>query len=281
MRRVLAVGVVAAALVVWQVPRSTASGDLATVWFFDVGQGDAALVGTPAGHQVLIDGGPDDSVLHGLGKAMPFGDKTIDAVMVSHQHADHYRGLQSVFERYKVAVLLVSTGPQGSPEYQRLLDTAAGQGTVVKQVTAKASLAIPQAGAAEVLFPLEPSEGKLKHAHDAMLVARVTVGSTAVLFSGDAEKIAENAMVGVGQPLDSDILKAGHHGSKTSSQPSYLAAVTPQASIVSVGADNRYRHPSPQAIQALEAVGEVYRTDQRGTVKVRIGPAGYRISTER
>ncbi len=281
MRKIWLVVAVALALAIWQIPRGNAADELATVWFFDVGQGDAALVGTPSGYQILIDGGPDDSVLHGLGKAMPFGDKTIDAVLLSHQHADHFRGLQYVFERYKVAALLVSTGEQGSPEYRRLLDTAAGHGTVIKQVSAGANLDIPPAGTAEVLYPLEPAEGKLKHAHDAMLVAKVTVAGTTVLFSGDAEKVSENAMVGVGQPLDSDILKAGHHGSKTSSQPSYLEAVTPQASIVSVGADNRYRHPSPQAIQALQAVGEVYRTDQRGTVTVQIGPTGYRISTER
>lgn len=282
MPKLLAGVLLAAVLAVWHLPRGDTTGALATVWFFDVGQGDAALVGTPAGYQILIDGGPDDSVLHGLGKAMPFGDKTIDAVMLSHPHADHYRGLQRVFERYQVSALWVSVEEQDSAEYRNLLETVRRRGAAVRHVTSGANIAIPGVGSADVLYPIEPIAGRrIKNLNDASLIVKVTVAGTTVLFPGDAEVVEENALVRAGVPLDADILKAGHHGSKTSSQADFVEAVSPATSVISVGADNRYRHPASQTIGTLQAYGPVYRTDQQGTVTLRIGPAGYHIGTER
>lgn len=234
-----------------------------TVDFLDVGQGDAILVRSGR-QQMLVDGGPDRQVLSELGRAMPFFDRTIELVVLTHPHADHYRGLAAVFERYRVEKILVSDD-RGPEEYADFL-RGVGREAPVIQTRAGDRLIIGQA-VAEVLWP----ERAAAHAADpnetSVVMALSAFGRPAALLTGDATTGVENALLEKKKILPTPILKVGHHGSTYSSSPEFLAAVRPAHAVISVG-KNRYGHPSPAALLRLKAAGAVvWRTDRDGAVR--------------
>lgn len=260
--------------------RANAGETSGSVRFFDVGQGDAALISLPAHRQVLIDGGPDSTVLARLGRSMPVGDRTIDAVILSHPHADHYAGLQSVVERYQVGVLYYSTVEPPDQEYQRLLATARDRNIPLVPIDHPSSFSF--AGVRiDLIYPTTQFPRYVSNLNDASIVAKVTIRGTTFLFPGDAEVAQEERLIGQGN-LRADILKVPHHGSRTSSILEFVTAVDPRLAIISVGARNRYGHPAPQTLQTYVAAGvTTLRTDQQGTVTVTVGPGGYRVATDR
>lgn len=250
------------------------------VRFFDVGQGDAALVS--AGRtQLLIDGGPDRSVLAPLGASMPILDRRIEYVVLSHPHTDHYRGLIDLIRRYQVGTLIVGV-PGKEGEYRDFIAEAERRGTRVVRAAGQRVALGPELRA-EVADPLEALPDRpVTDPNNASVVVMVTAGTTKVLMTGDAGFEQEKRLLAAGRNLDADILKVGHHGSKTSSSPDFLAAVTPRDAIVSTGAGNKYGHPTAEALARLaEANATIYRTDQRGTVTVTFDRAGYRLKTAR
>lgn len=251
-----------------------------TVRFFDVGQGDAALVSSGR-TQLLVDGGPDRSGLAPLGAALPPLDRRIEYVVLTHPHTDHYRGLLEVVRRYRVGTLLVGV-PGVGPEYRNLIDEARRRGVRIVRA-ARQQIAVGQAIRADVIYPPEAWPDKpVSDPNNSSVVVMVSAPATKVLMVGDTGNDEERELLGAGLDLDADILKVGHHGSRTSSGPDFLAAVTPRVAVISVGAKNRYGHPAPATIQRLQQTGAtIYRTDQRGTVTVTFSAAGYRLRTDR
>ncbi|MFY9461616.1 MAG: ComEC/Rec2 family competence protein [Candidatus Sungiibacteriota bacterium] len=265
---VLALGI-AAALVWFAVFQIEASGGFLRIYFFDVGQGDAIFIESPGGNQVLIDGGPDNSVLAKLGEVMPFWDRSIDLVILTHPHADHLDGLVEVLKRYDVGTVLESGVNHTIPEYAEWHELLEEKN--VKVVIAKAGQRIQLSDAAylDILTPLEDFIGKSpKDMHDATVVSKLTYASTAILFMADAERPLEFRLLDSSfQILDSDILKAGHHGSKTSSSEGFLEAVSPEIAVISTGKKNRYGHPHQEVIDRLNKLGiKIFRTDTDGDV---------------
>jgi competence protein ComEC len=231
------------------------SGDgFLTVAFLDVGQGDAIYIETPDGVQVLIDGGPDGIVLEELASVMPLFDRTLDVVLVTHTDKDHVGGLVDVLSRYKVE-RIVKTENQNDTETAETFSALA-------EVEKNAEVIIAGAGqqytlgASTTLLIISPKGDPTNwESNSASIVAQLQYGDTAFMLTGDAPVGIEDYLVNsYGEILKSDVLKLGHHGSKTSSGELFLKTVLPSYAIVSAGEDNRYGHPHQDV---LERVGDV------------------------
>ncbi|MDP3991026.1 MAG: ComEC/Rec2 family competence protein [Candidatus Nealsonbacteria bacterium] len=243
--------------------------ELLEVTFFDVGQGDAIFIETPQRHQILIDGGPDSAVLEKMGKEMPFWDRTIDLIVLTHPERDHMSGLLEVLKRYKVENILWTGVLRDTAEYKEWQRLIQKEG---------AKIYIAQAGqrieggeiSFDILYPFDSLEGQeFKDSNDTSIIAKLIFNETSFLFTGDATMKVEKRLINEGEDIDSDVLKVGHHGSKTSSAGEFIQAVSPGTAVISVGGDNNYGHPYPETLAILEKYGiKILRTDLIGDIKI-------------
>lgn len=249
-----------------------------TVDVFDVGQGDAVLIS--AGRtQMLIDGGPDRAILAKLGRRMPMFDRTIEYVVLTHPHADHFVGLSAVFERYDVGHVLHSGAKNDTPEFAEFTAVLRDAGATVTAVTAGDRIVLDESITASVLWPRPgPSH---EDVNEASVVLRLNVVGRTALLMGDAGGPVEEALLASGDVKPVDILKVGHHGSRTATTAEFLAAFAPHDAIISVGR-NRYGHPSPAVLRRLGTAGaRTWRTDERGDIRIIFADGGYRVMTTR
>lgn len=263
-------------LLVWYVVAHETRHGILTVTYLDVGQGDATFIEGPTGIQVLIDGGKGKKVLSELGKVLPFYDKSIDVVIATHPDQDHIEGLIGVEERYKTLVFIEPNLITDKPFQIALLETVRNrnvQGGGVKELSAWAGQEIDLGLGATltILFPDLDVSAWQDITNNASVVAILRYGSTSFLFTGDSPIAIENRLIKeYGSQLDVDVLKAGHHGSRTSSGPEYLAITSPTFAIISSGKDNSYGHPHKEVLDNLATVGaRVMRTDEQSTITVK------------
>lgn len=276
---ILAVLFVSTALSFIAIPALAGDG-LLHVWFLDVGQGDAIFIQAPNGNQVLVDGGPDNKVLQELGRIMPFSDNSIDAVVLTHPHADHLRGLIEVLKNYEVGMVLENKIPCSSPEcleWDKMEQKS-------EMVQAEAGQIIDLGSGAElkVIYARQPDAraNAAKNAHDYMLVTELKYGNESVLLTGDAEKNIEQALITDGN-IRAQFLKVGHHGSKTSTIAQFLNAVKPELAFIELGAHNSYGFPHPEVIKRLADSGiKYYRTDIDGTIELTLDGENYKIKSD-
>ena len=241
------------------------------IHFFDVGQGDSALIVTPQGRQVLIDGGPDTAgAARALATVMPAWDKRLDAVAVTHLDADHSRGLLHTLESYRVDTVLVGAKDAESSLYPQWRRTMERQGYEPVYLTAGQTLTLEEGVKLEILHPPAiPLRGPLWNANNNSLVMRLVYGDMRFLLAGDIAAAAENYLIRRDAPLQSQVLKVAHHGSKSSTTAAFLRAVNPQWAVISAGADNSYGHPHPTIMARLEKLmgsEAIYQTAQQGTI---------------
>ena len=241
-------------------------GGKLTVAFLDVGQGDAIFIESPTGTQILIDGGPEKSVLRQLGKVMPFYDRTIDVLMITNPDKDHFAGFLDVLNSYKVGAMMEPGTLGAAAEYAALEKLIEEKGA--KKLLARRGQKIQLGGGAtlEILFPdrdvsgLNPNEGSI--------VAKLSYGSTSFLLTGDTTSAVEEYLSQLdGARLDVDVLKTGHHGSDTSTSDSLLGFASPAFAVISAGRDNRYGHPHKEVLDRLARFEvPVFGTYALGTV---------------
>lgn len=243
--------------------------------FLDVGQGDAILVRS-GNIEMLIDGGPDRQILPQLGKTMPFFDRKIEYVVLTHPHADHFTGLSAVFDRYAVGQILVSGASNSTDEYAAF-ERRAAETAPVTVVVAGDSVSIGNAKA-EVVWPARTVD-RPKDLNDASVVLALSAfGEPAVALMGDTTSLVEEQLMPQISKLRAPILKAGHHGSRFSSSRAFLDAIRPRDAVIEVG-KNSYGHPSAATLLRLKAAGAaVWRTDQDGTVEAVFTTNGYHMS---
>jgi competence protein ComEC len=239
----------------------------------DIGQGDAILVTTPAGTRMLVDGGPDpDLTLRRLGEVMPWWDRRIDLVLLTHPHEDHVAGLVDVLRRFEVRAVLEPGRAYENPSYARFLGLAASEpGAVTRQPRAGESLLLDPSTHIDVLYPsvADAAAPLLEDdVNNGSVVVSVRCGGFGALLTGDAEAPVEALLVERGLQRV-DLLKVGHHGSESSSSPAFLAASHARIGLISAGIGNEYGHPRPATLAALAADGvSVFRTDLDGTIDV-------------
>ncbi|MFA6522504.1 MAG: MBL fold metallo-hydrolase [Patescibacteria group bacterium] len=236
------------------------SDEKLAVWFFDVGQGDSALIQSGS-TQILIDGGPSQQVIEKLSAVMPFWDRNIEYMISSHDHADHLVGLNAVADRY-------SFGEVWRPNatYSTELGKEFMGKTNDEIASAPDCLELGENRSLCILWPLLDFVENVDDENDSSLVLLLKDGDVEVLFTGDAG-IEEEAQMTSGL-VDVDVLKVGHHGSLSSSSSTFLEMVKPEYAVISVG-ENDYGHPSPTIVDRLQSVGaEILRTDQLGDIRL-------------
>jgi len=243
------------------------------VSFLDVGQGDAILTQTPTHQDILVDGGPNSQNLNlELGRKMPFWDRTIDLVVLTHPHADHITGLLDILQRYRVKQVLFTDLDYQSPLYDEWLRLIEEEGIEYTFAQAGQQIDLGTEGVTiEVLNPANPLPDNADiDLDDIGVVLRVCLGDVSFLLTADVSQEVELELMKRRANLPSTVLKAGHHGSSTSTSPGFLTAVDPHIVVISVGADNTFGHPDEEVIERLEEEigGEnIYRTDEQGTIE--------------
>jgi competence protein ComEC len=251
------------------------------VIFFDIGQGDATLIKTSQGQQILIDGGPGSLILDKIGKEMPFWDKTIDLIILTHPHYDHLSGLVHVLERYQVENILwtgIVMETAVFKEWQKL----------IREEQAKIYLAelgqriIAGSIILEVLHPFENLAGqKVKEQDNSSIVVKLTFKNNSFLFTGDAFKSVEEELISREINLNSNVLQVGHHGSKTSSADEFIREVLPETAVISAGLNNSYGHPHQETLDTLEKYDiNILRTDLDGDITIFSDGENFKLKAE-
>jgi competence protein ComEC len=255
------------------------------VAFLDVGQGDAILITLPSGQQILVDGGPSPADLTtALGREMPFWDRSLDAVVMTHADADHITGLVEVLDRTRVDHWLDSGQPDDDPLYLQCQTLLEEKGVPRHAVQRGSSLVLEQGIVLEALHPPpEAAAGAEADANNNSMVLRLAWGKASFLLTGDIEAEAEQRLLESGQPLRATVLKVAHHGSGGSSTAGFLGAAAPRYAVISVGAGNRFGHPQEAVLDRLAALGDVtvLRTDRVGTVEFVTDGQRLWVRTER
>lgn len=266
-----------------------AGADAMTMTFFDVGQGDAALISTPGGKQVLIDGSSPESTLD-TGEvvrsrtALPLlrerGVTSLDAVILSHPHPDHVNGVIEVLNELPVTRLYVAGCSDGDPLYASCLEAARRAGVPMEILRAGSSVSIDPSVRMDVFSP--PDAFCFGDANDNSLILRVALGSVSVLFAGDVNTEGQDWCAGkYAGRLRSTIIKMPHHGSYNAVNGTFLRAADPQAAVVSCG-ENPYGHPHEKTLAFYKRRGvTVYRTDLNGTVTLRTDGTDWKMHTEK
>jgi len=253
-------------ILVWAAALSQPDGKL-HVWFLDVGQGHAVLIQTPNGGQILVDGGPNPSRLReGVGDALPFWDRRLDVLILTQPKSSVLNALPSLLERYDVGLMLTNGQAGQTDTYEALMEACTDHGIQVKTVTAGYQLQTEDGVQLEILHPQTVPEPDAEPESEGMVI-RVSYGDTSFLLTPELSAEGEKTLLAAGWYAGSTVLEAPSHGSANANPESFLEAVHPQASVITVGAGNRSGLPAPEVLDSLSD-GPIYRTDRQGTIEM-------------
>ncbi|MCL5257112.1 MAG: MBL fold metallo-hydrolase [Chloroflexi bacterium] len=232
------------------------------VTYIDVGQGDAILIQSPEGENVLIDGGPDSLAYRYLSQ---LGVKHLSAVVATHPHADHIGGLPEVLRNCKVDAVWTNGQEYTTPSFEDFVDAITASGAKYYEVQSGNTIKVGSLA----FNVLSPGAKLYSDLNESSLVLRLQYKNVSFLFAGDAGETAEAAMLKSGQSLQSTVLKVGHHGSNSASSAPFLRAVQPSVAIWMAGVNNDYGHPHRETLARLAQTGaKVFGTAVDGTIQV-------------
>ncbi len=250
------------------------------IFFLDVGQADSILVKSPTGEHMLIDAGKNDGANDLVKMLKDYGVDDIDYLILTHPHEDHVGGADTVFEHFEVKNVISPDIGADSKTWRDVVDAIEAEGCMDITASVGATYTLFEGCKFEILGPVDADTDL----NNASIVLRLDYYESSFLFTGDAEKEAEEAILArVGkEKLDVDVLKSGHHGSSTSSSEEFLSAVTPNYAVISCGKDNSYGHPHEETLEKYSSRGIItYRTDKEGTVILQSdGESLYRVSSD-
>lgn len=225
------------------------------VTFFDVGQGDAAIIDMGNNFQVLIDGGPDSVVLEKLGNVLPYYDRKIEIIILTHPDLDHISGLVDVLGKYEVGYVFATNISCESKICQRWKDLLKKKNIKVIDAFYGKKIIFDQDSYIDFLYPFDNLAGqKISKNNYASIVFKFIDGGNSFLFTGDMELLNEMEMYNAKTDISADVLKVAHHGSKTSSSILFIEKVNSKWAVISVG-ENRWGLPNEETINNLSAVG--------------------------
>lgn len=257
-------------ILAWIIVFDSSKPRLLAVNFFDVGQGDAIFIETPKRQQILIDGGPGSKILEKLGKEIPFWDRDIDLVILTHPEADHLSGLIEILKKYKVNSILWTGVVRDTPEYKEWKELIGKEGAKIYFSKAGQKIKMSNRISIDILYPFENIEGKeIKDSNDTSIIGHLIFNNNSFLFTGDASEKTEKELLNAKLEIASDVLKIGHHGSKTSSSAEFLDKISPELAVIQVGKNNSYGHPTQEVLEKLKKYGiRILRTDEMGDIKI-------------
>ena len=252
-------------------PFTTQAQNVMRVAFLDIGQGDAIYVEAPNGAQMIVDGGPEGSLMSPLSAVMPYLDHSINVIMVTNPDADHYAGFIDLLRDYDVGAVIEPGTVTHTPTHAQFQKEIAERN--IPEVMARKGMTItldPDAGVTfTVLFP--DRDVSTWTTNDGSIEGILKYGTTKIMFTGDGTKKTEGILLAENSAddLQSDILKVGHHGSTTSSSDAFVGAVAPTTAIISAGRNNKYGLPKSETLTTLKRHGAtILRTDELGTIIV-------------
>lgn len=250
---------------IWSVISEQESNQL-IVAFLDVGQGDSIFIEAPNGNQILIDAGSNKSVLRQLSKVMPFYDRSIDIVLATHPDKDHIGGIPDILQRYKIDLILESGNTSDSGTFKELLRLI--ELNNIKQIEAKRGMVVVLDNDVHLRILFPDRDVVDLESNTASIIAQLIYKDVEFMLTGDSPKAIEEYLVMLdGEGLQSDVLKAGHHGSKTSSSLAFLDYVSPKYAIISAGKDNSYGHPHKEVVDSLKQFGaSISSTQDKGMI---------------
>ena len=233
----------------------------------DVGQGDALFIESPTGTQILVDGGPPRKILSALPRVMSPFDRSIDAIIITNPDLDHIGGFLEVLKKYKVGQVFEPGTFNESKTYENLEREIKNKN--IPNTLARQGMRLDIGGGAviDILFP--DRDVSWWDANEGSIVAKLTYGEISIMLTGDATSETEKVVLEdyAAGKLASDILKVGHHGSRTSSSSEFVKAVSPSQVLISNGKDNKYGHPHQEVLDTLSSFGaKILRTDFLGTI---------------
>ena len=262
----------------------TGGGGELAIHVLDIGQGDATLL-SKDGEWVLIDSGDVDHRPQMKEYLKQYGVSTVSKVIVTHPHADHMGGMLAVFQTAEIEDIYDDGVPTTTNTYRTYLKNIKAKNIRYHKVGAGDTIPLFDGVNFEVLAPVKTIKNERGEAdlNNNSVVGRLVYGNFAMMFTGDAEAEEEKTILNAGAAVKSDILKVGHHGSRTSSSAAFVKAVAPKIGIISLGAGNSYGHPHAKTLKTLEKHKvEIFRTDRDGTVTVTTtGSGDFQIQKQR
>jgi len=257
---------------IWHAVFSSPAKGVLTISFLDIGQGDAIYIEAPNGAQAIVDGGPGRIIMSELSAVMPFGDKNIDAIIITNPDKDHMAGFLDVFDKYKVDFVFEPGTVSKTQTYQAIKKAEIDEGAIKIIARRGMDIVLDEKNNVYIRILFPDKDVSRYSTNDGSIVAKLVYGETSVLLEGDAPQKTENYLLSLNKgkevnELDSDILKVGHHGSRTSTAYEYVKSSSPEYAVISLGADNKYGHPHIETLNTLNSLGvPILRTDTMGRI---------------
>jgi len=254
-------------IVIWVFVFAEKPKDFVRVSFLDVGQGDAILIQARNGNQVLFDAGPNRKVLSELTKEMPFFDRSIDVLVATHPDRDHIGGFPEIVNRYKTRLFVDSYTSADTSIYSEFKGRLKSKN--VSEIKARRGMVLDLKDGSFIEFLFPDRDVSELDPNDSSIIARYVFGEKCFLLTGDAPQKMEEYVLSLESDMECDVLKVGHHGSKTSTSDIFVSAVRPKFAIISADKDNNYGHPHEEVLSILKKYNvEIFSTADLGTIRI-------------
>ena len=241
-----------------------------------MGNADCEIIRMEDGTNVVIDAGTKDQSGNIIRALKRKGIRKIDYLIATHPHADHIGGMEDIIDSTEIGTVVLPSVVHTSKTYENLLKKIKEK--EIPAVKAEAGVVLWETDRCKMRLVAPKKDEKYESLNNYSAVLHITYGNTTFLFAGDAEKFSENEMLK--DEIRSDVLKVGHHGSRTSSSEKFIAKVNPRIAVISCGKDNDYGHPHQETLETLKNT-EVYRTDKNGDIIIHTDGATLTVATEK
>ncbi|PIQ78596.1 hypothetical protein COV82_00330 [Candidatus Peregrinibacteria bacterium CG11_big_fil_rev_8_21_14_0_20_46_8] len=248
------------------------------IYILNVGQGDAILIRTPNGTNILNDGSAGSSIMQELGAVLPYFDRTIDYAILSHPDRDHIEGLIHVARRVKIEKFYMNGAVRDNFLVRGLLSAIREYDIPIILADDSKDILLDDGVKLDLLYPFKLPLNQKDALNNTSIVFMLEYGETRALFTGDIEKETESEIVAAGVDIRADILKVAHHGSRSSSIQPMLDKIQPKIALISAGRDNKFGHPHPEVLERFTKMGvAIHRTDINGRIEIIVSPTDYTI----
>lgn len=249
------------------------SREFLTVAFLDIGQGDSIFIEAPNGIQVLIDSGPTATVIRQLSNVLPFYDRSLDLIIATHHDSDHTAAFPEIIKRYRISQYASSPNDDDDGLFFEIEDLIQHEGADRLTLTAGDRITLDDERGIYINVLWPPENSLIEDNNESSVVTQVIYGDTSFMLTGDLGQDGECQIVASNGGLlniRSQVLKAGHHGSKTSTSKEFLESVAPEFIIISAGKDNKFGHPHDEVLQTIESWRTNYNDDTTDDLSVEI-----------